>query len=79
MDEKGSLEKDKKTFKYGLECEVPLGNCFDVCLSEKCSKRSKCFNNCEATCFGLSISPCALGIFKRKTNFISIRGEKQTF
>jgi hypothetical protein len=68
-------EDIKNTPRYGLECKLPLGGCYDGCIgfkiSEKCSKRSKCFESCEATCFGLNTSLCAPSIFERKINFLS--------
>lgn len=63
-----------KKATYGLECELPIGGCFSGCIGfkigEKCSKRSKCFDSCEITCFGWGISSCAPGVFERKINFI---------
>ena len=68
-------EDIKNTPRYGLECMLPLGGCYDGCVGfkvdEKCSERSKCFDSCEATCFGLNTSPCAPSIFERKINFFS--------
>ena len=65
----------KNTPRYGLECMLPLGGCYDACMGfkvgEQCSKRSKCFDHCEATCFGLNVSTCAPSIFERKINFLS--------
>ena len=71
-------EDIKNTANYGLECRLPPGGCYDACigfkLGEKCSKRSKCFDSCEAICFGLNTSPCAPGIFERKINYLSGEG-----
>ena len=65
----------KNTLRYGLECMLPFGGCYDECVGfkvgEKCSERSKCFDSCEAICFGLNASPCAPGIFERKINIFS--------
>lgn len=67
-----------KGVRYGLECELPLGGCFSGCfgfrLGESCSRRSKCFNSCETTCFGLGFSLCGSSIIRRKINFLSNRG-----
>jgi len=68
-------ESIKNTPRYGLECKLPLGGCYDGCIgfktSERCTKRSKCFDSCEAVCFGLNTSSCAPSIFERKINFLS--------
>ena len=61
--------------KYGLECQLPMGGCFNSCIGfkigERCSERSKCFDSCEITCFGFGISSCAPSVFERKINFLS--------
>ena len=63
------------TPRYGLECQLPIGGCYDGCIGFKmggrCTKKSECFDRCEATCFGLTTSPCAPSIFERKINFLS--------
>ncbi len=70
----------KNTSRYGLECKLPAGGCYDGCIgfkiSEKCSTRSKCFDSCESTCFGLNTSPCAPGVFERKINFLSSKNRE---
>lgn len=61
--------------RYGLECELPYRDCFEGCvgfkMSERCYKTSKCFDNCEITCFGWGISSCKLNVVERKINFFS--------
>lgn len=73
-------EDIKNTPRYGLDCTLPPGGCFDACIGlkigEKCSERSKCFESCKATCLGLNTSPCAPGVFERKINFIIGRGDE---
>jgi hypothetical protein len=71
----GYCESIKNTPNHTLECRLPLGGCYDACigfkLGEKCSRMSRCFDSCEAICFGLNASPCAPSIFERKINFVS--------
>jgi len=73
-------EDIKNTPRYGLDCMLPAGGCFDACIGikvgEKCSERSKCFKNCKTTCFGLNTSLCAPSVFERKINFITGEGDK---
>jgi len=68
-------EDIENTPRYGLECRLPSGGCYDECIGfkigERCSEKSKCFDSCEAICFGLNTSPCAPSIFERKINFLS--------
>lgn len=65
---------------YGLECELPAGGCFSRCVGfkvgERCSKRSKCFDSCEITCFGWGISSCAPSVFERKIDFFGDQSEE---
>jgi len=61
--------------EYGLECQLPLDGCFQSCMGirigEKCSEKSKCFDSCETTCFGVGFSSCRLNVFERKINFLT--------